>query len=109
MPKSNRAVALDELATRASRAYRQSGDSYMVAAAALAEARDLCEHGEWLPHLAKTGVPKRTAQRMMRIARAGIKCATVARIGVGRVDELLGRFEAVGMPEDCDRTNVSVS
>ena len=36
---------------------------------------------------------ERTAQRMMRIARAGLKCATVARIGVGRVDELLGRFE----------------
>ena len=61
---------------------------------ALAEARDLCEHGEWAAHLRKTGIPDRTATRMMRLARAGIKTATVADLGVGRVDEILARTKA---------------
>ena len=102
MKKSNISVTLDELAIRTSRAYRQSGDYWMVAAAGLVEARDIVPHGEWAAHLRKTGVPARTATRMMRLARAGIKTATVADFGVGRVDELLGRFEAVGMPEGGD-------
>ena len=63
----------------------------METAAALVEARDLCGRGEWGPWLDKTGIPERTAQRMIRMARAGIKPATVADLGAGRVDEMLGK------------------
>ena len=104
MKRSNLSVTLDELAIRTSRAYRQSGDYWMVAAAGLVEARDLVPHGAWGAHLAKTGVPERTAQRMMRISRAGVKCATVALLGVARVDEILGWYadtkEIPGVPDD---------
>ena len=88
---SNRLAILDELAITTGRDYRQSGESYMAAAAKLVKARDLCEHGEWGPHLEKTGIPERTATRMIRLARAGIKSATVADLGVGRVDEILAQ------------------
>ena len=90
--QSNRTAVLNEIAFRARRSWRKTGEEYMEAAAALVEARDLCEHGEWGPWLAKTGIPERTAQRMIRIARADIKPATVADLGVGRVDEMLGMF-----------------
>ena len=44
---SNRAAVLDEIAFRARRSWRKTGEEYL-AAAALVEARDLCEHGEWV-------------------------------------------------------------
>ena len=79
--QSNRTAVLNEIAFRARRSWRRTGEEYMEAAAALVEARDLCEHGEWGPWLAKTGIPGRTAQRMICIpSRAGIKPATGWRI-----------------------------
>lgn len=102
--KSNRAAVLSEIAFRARRSWRKTGEEYMEAAAALVEARDLCEHGEWGPWLAKTGIPGRTAQRMICMSRAGIKPATVADLGAGRIDELLTKFGDI--PEDMDRDDL---
>ena len=90
---SNRAAALDEIAFRARRAWRKSSDDYMAAAQALLEARELCEHGEWLPWLDKTGIAPRTASRMLQIARAGIEIGHVADFGPARVAELLASAE----------------
>ena len=90
--QSNRLAILDELATSTGRDYRQSGDSYMAAAAGLVKARDLCEHGEWLPWLEKAGIPKRTSQRMMRLARSGIKSAIVAHFGVAHIDDTISEL-----------------
>ena len=45
--QSNRTAVLNEIAFRARRSWRRTGEEYMEAAAALVEARDLCEHGEW--------------------------------------------------------------
>ena len=87
---SNRTAILDELAAATARDYRQSEESYMDAAAKLVKARDLCEHGEWLPWLEKAGIPKRTSQRMMRLARSGVKSAIVAHFGVAHIDEIIG-------------------
>ena len=61
----------------------------MEAAATLVEARELSEHGEWMPWLEKTGIPERTAQRMMQLARAGIKSDTLTVLGASRIIELL--------------------
>ena len=88
---SNRAAVLSEIAFRARRSYRQSAVSYMETAAALAETRELCEHGKWGLWLAKTGIPVRTASRLLRLHAEGIKSATVADLGARHVDELLGR------------------
>ena len=74
----------------------------MEAAAALVEARDLCEHGEWAPWLAKTGIPERTANRMIHLARAGIKPATVADLGAGRVNDIIARLPALPDGEAMD-------
>ena len=99
---SNLSIVLDEMAVRAGAFYRKSNENYMEAAAELVKARDLVPHGGWGPWLQKARIPGRTATRMMRLHRAGIKSATVANIGVGRIDELLGRYESVGMPEGTD-------
>ena len=69
--QSNRTAVLNEIAFRARRSWRRTGEEYMEAAAALVEARDLCEHGEWMPWLEKTGIPERTAQRMMQLVPRG--------------------------------------
>ena len=89
---SNLSIVLDEMAVRAGAFYRKSNENYMEAAAELVKARDLVPHGGWGPWLQKARIPGRTATRMMRLHRAGIKSATVANIGVGRIDELLGRY-----------------
>ena len=47
----------------------------------LAEARGLASHGEWGPFLKQADVPVRTAQRMLKIAGAGLKCDTVSHLG----------------------------
>ena len=102
--KSNRVAVLTEIAFRARRSWRKTGEEYLAAAAALVEARDLCEHGEWMPWLEKTGIPERTAQRMMQLARAGIKSDTLTVLGASRIIELLTKFGDI--PEDMDRDNL---
>ena len=93
---SNRIAALDGLAFEARRNWRLSVEHWLTSAAAVAEARDLCEHGEWGSWLAKTAIPETTSRRMLTIARAGIKSATVADLGgIARTAELLAEI-----PED---------
>ena len=48
---------------------------------ALAEAKGLIGHGGWLPFLADAGVPERTAQRYMTLARSGLKSDIVSDLG----------------------------
>ena len=52
----------------------------------LNEAKAECRHGEFLPFLERTGIPKRTAQRSMRIAAAGVKYAQLAHLGTHETD-----------------------
>ena len=93
---SNRKAALDGLAFEARRNFRKSTEHWLASAAAVAEARDLCDHGEWGPWLAKTAIPERTARRMVTIARAGLQIGHVAAFGgVARTAELLAE-----VPED---------
>ncbi len=66
---------------RHKRASTEAIAAYLAGGAALIEAKAALKHGEWLPWLAETGIPERTARRMMRIARTGLKSATVADLG----------------------------
>jgi hypothetical protein len=47
----------------------------------LDEAKTACRHGEWLPFLQRSGVPERKAQRLMRLAKSGLKSDTVSDLG----------------------------
>ena len=79
---SNTGPVLDQLAKWVAVQYSRSIEPWLVCADLLLEARGIAGHGEWLPFLAQAGIPARTAQDMLSVARAGIKSATVAHLGV---------------------------
>jgi hypothetical protein len=59
----------------------------------LIEAKELVPHGQWLSWLEGVGIPSRTAQNYMQLARLPEdKYATVAHLGLRRVLELIGRL-----------------
>lgn len=60
---------------------RESIDASIEAGKVLAVAKTECRHGEWLPFLGRAGVPERKAQRLMQIARSGLKSDTVSDLG----------------------------
>lgn len=50
---------------------------------ALIEAKALCGHGEWLPWLRENcALAERTAQLYMKVAKSGLKAATIAVLGL---------------------------
>ncbi len=53
----------------------------MATAATLLEARAVCEHGQWLPFLARAGVHERTARRMLKVAEWGLQIGHVSDLG----------------------------
>ena len=90
---SNTGPVLAELAERAARHYSRSTESWLACADVLLEARGLAGHGEWLPFLAQAGIPARTAQRMIRLARAGIEMRHVTHLGgIATTLELLAAY-----------------
>ena len=78
---SNSRATLSDLAGQAARLRRRSIQNWLDCAAILAEAREIAAHGQWLQFLADAGIPNRTAQRMLRLHAAGIKCVTVTHLG----------------------------
>jgi hypothetical protein len=62
-------------------ASKLSAESALAAGEALNEAKSLAKHGDWLPFLAEAGVPERTAQRYMTLAKSGLKSDTVSLLG----------------------------
>jgi len=85
------ASVLDAAKTRAARA--------LEAGHALLEAKSLVKHGEWLPWLKEhCGLPERTAQLYMKLAKQGLDETVVAALGLGeavRISEAV--VSAVGM------------
>ena len=80
---------LADLAERAGEAYRLGRRRSVEAAAAyldcghlLAKAKAECGHGQWLPFLERADIPKRTAQRMIRLASADLSADDLASRGV---------------------------
>lgn len=63
-------------------AQRTTADAAFVMGKSLVEAKELCPHGEWTDFLRSTGLPKRTAQRYMRLALSGLTSEYVGIIGV---------------------------
>ncbi len=58
----------------------------------LCEAKELCQHGEWMPMLARSGVGDRWARRLMQITRSGLKADTVTVLGIkGSLEDLTAR------------------
>jgi hypothetical protein len=64
-------------------AAKTAAERAIEAGNALLEAKELVNHGEWLPWLKEhCELPERTAQFYMKIARLGLESATVAEIGL---------------------------
>lgn len=59
----------------------ESIDRAIEAGRLLVQAKGECGHGQWLPFLARAGVPERKAQRLMQLARSGLKSDTVSDLG----------------------------
>lgn len=90
--RSNRLpVLLDEARAAHAEALHhaaRAAERALAAGAALCEAKDLCPHGAWGAFLADASIPERTAQRYMKLHRAGFTSATVADLGVKQAEAL---------------------
>ena len=71
------------------RARRASIAAFIKMGALLAEADGEVERGGWLPYLERAGIPRRTAQRAIRLFRSGLSADEVA--ARGGIDAVLGR------------------
>ena len=60
----------------------------LLAGAKLAEAKELCPHGQWAEWLAGARVSERTAQRYIKLHRGGCESATVADLGMAKAETL---------------------
>jgi hypothetical protein len=56
-------------------------DRVLEAGRRLVEAKETCAHGTWLPFLARAGIHQRRAQRLMALAKSGLKNDTVTHLG----------------------------
>ena len=65
---SNSAVSLLELAERAAKLFRRSTADALACGRLLLQARQIADHGAWLPFLRNAEIPARSAQRLMRVA-----------------------------------------
>lgn len=59
----------------------ESIDKSIDAGRLLVLAKEECGHGQWLPFLERAEVPERKAQRLMQLARSGLKSDTVSDLG----------------------------
>jgi len=82
---TNRQTLLADRAANALRSYRRASreahEAFLEAGTALAEARDGAMRGQWAMILDRVGVEERTARRMIRLARSGVKADTVTAYG----------------------------
>ena len=78
---SNSGATLAELAKQARGFHVTTIENYLALGFVLTEARAIAPHGDWLPFLKDAGISPDTAQRAMRLARAGVKCRTVRYLG----------------------------
>ncbi len=62
-------------------AERASAEHALNAGRLLAEAKQACPHGGWLPFLKRAGVAERSAQRWMQLHRGGLKSDLVTDLG----------------------------
>ena len=65
---SNSGHILAELAERTAKLFRRSTADALACGYLLLQAREIADHGAWLPFLRDAGIPARSAQRLMRVA-----------------------------------------
>src|SRR6476469_3025680 len=90
LPMENGSNRLPILAAEIRKAHADVQDAAKTAAQraieaghALIEAKELVEHGGWLPWLRQhCALAERTAQLYMQIAKTGLKSATIADLGL---------------------------
>lgn len=70
-----------EAATASAAAERTSIEKALEAGAYLVEAKDGCQHGEWLPFLKRAGLHERRARRLMQLHRSGLDRTSVSDLG----------------------------
>ena len=80
-PESNTGAILADLAERASTKYALSSGAWLECAHMMLEARAIAKHGQWQDFLSKAGIPERTAQRMLKVARSGLKPDILSVLG----------------------------
>ena len=92
---SNLAGATQAALERYKRADAERIAAALDAGALLNDAKAAAGHGQWLPYLDHLGVRERTVQRWMRLAKAGVKSATVADFfgGLTLADDALAEFD----------------
>lgn len=76
--QSNTGPALAELASRFRSHNRRSAEAKLEGARTLLEAREIAQHGQWASFVEDAGISPRTASRLIRLARAGVKSADMA-------------------------------
>ena len=91
--RSNSAAILFELAEQIETLFRRSTDEGVACGRLLLKAREIANHGGWLPFPANAGMPARTAQRLMRVADyvgdCEVKCDTLSHLGISRTLDFL--------------------
>lgn len=75
------AESIKALVAESDAAALTSIDKALEAGRLLVDAKDAAAHGTWLPFLQRAGVPERKAQRLMTLARSGLKSDTVSEMG----------------------------
>lgn len=97
--------ALADLAERVKKSVQAQASAELHAArealsvgAMLLEARQEATHGTWTHFLERAGVEERQAQRLIRLARSGLKPDTVS--GLGGVKASLKWLSGLALPKD---------
>ena len=86
---SNSDAILAELAERTAKLFRRSTADALACGYLLLQAREIADHGAWLPFLRDAGIPPRTARRMIAFARAGVENGHMAVFSHGEIDTLI--------------------
>jgi hypothetical protein len=77
-----------------------AADKALTLGAMLCEAKDLIQHGGWLPWLKEAGISERNAQRYMRLHRSGLESDMVSDLGgVARALSFLSIWKLPGAGE----------
>lgn len=94
-------ASFDDLARRFRQHHGRSIEAWLAAAETLLEARETLKHGRWGPFLEACAIGERTAQRMVRVARTGVKPDTVTGLGgITACLEYLPDLESLAELED---------
>jgi hypothetical protein len=79
--QANAAEEIKLLLAASDTAARESTDKALDAGQRLLAAKAEAAHGTWLPFLERAGIQERKAQRLMKVAKSGLKSVAVSDLG----------------------------